>query len=213
MMKKIALLNLVFVGNLVANQFSDQAKAIGVTAVTASAFTACWMYDREANSSLVDKVDRFWRHTTENIAKTRPEDFSRMILVFKEFDIFVFDLHKKMNSRYASWMTPWNWHYNMRQAHLRITLLEILFRYLDTLASWHNTISDAAVLQLAEKMGYNSGAVINFVDQLNADILKIDKLSKELHCNFATILKNHLVAIKDMTKRSNAYAQERTQFV
>ncbi len=193
----------------------SKATTIGTTAVVASALTVSYMNlrHRQTNDHLVDKVNRFWRHVSENVAKVRAEEFSRLILVFKEFDIFVFDLYKKMEYRYCSWTAPWNWSTSMKQAYLQASLLNTMFKYIEIISSWHSQISDVTMCQLAQKVVVGPGIMTKFIDQLNKDIQEVDKVSYSLQCNFSTALKSHLVAIRDMAKSSRVYAQERSAFV
>lgn len=184
--------------------------AAGSSFVTASYL---WLQHREANSHVIEKVNRFWRHISENVSKVRTDEFSRLLPVFREFDIFVLDLHKQMHYRYTSWSSPWNWTGSMKQAYLRSCLLMIMFKYLDVMAGWYNGIADSVIVQLAETVVEGPGAVTNLIDELKQDIETVEWMAREVQCVFSTTLQQHLTVIRDMALASNAYRQERAVHV
>ena len=181
------------------------ASAVVAGVVSASAM---YLYCREANGAKIQKVDRLWRHVTDNVARVRPEDLSKLVPIFKDFDIFAYELQADLQGRYVNWLTPWNWFPSMRLAYKKVTMLSILFRHLEVLGSWHATISDGEIERLGKTICAGQYSATMFVASLNDEISTMSKISQDVYCPFGKVLCDHLVAIRNIVMQSNAYRQE-----
>lgn len=171
-----------------------------------AASSAVYLYCREANATKVEKVERLWRHVNDNVAKINQAGFSVLLPVFKDFDLFAYELKKDLGLRYLSWITPWNWVPSMRLAYKKATLLNILFSYIDVLRYWQPVMSDHAIKALAETV--SAATATEFVNKLNADMDTVHNIMNDVHCQFGVMLCEHLKAIRDITMQSNVYRCE-----
>lgn len=188
----------------------DAAKHVVVAGLVGSVASAGLMYAHyhEDNAVKVEKIERIWRHIIDNVARTRPEDFSKLVPTFKNFDIFVYELHASLESRYSSWVTPWNWLPSMRLAYKKAVLLQILLKYLDALHYWHAFIPSDSIERLGKSICGANSTVTTFVEQLTSDIDKLNLMMKDIYCPFGDILYEHLRAIREIAMQSNAYRVE-----
>lgn len=221
MFKKIVLL-IGLIGNEVLSVHQDEFNAINslyhqqikMTQVAIAcgvvgmcvASSVMYLYCREANATKVEKVERLWRHVNDNVAKINQAGFSVLLPVFKDFDLFVYELKKDLGLRYSSWITPLNWVPSMRLAYKKATLLNILFSYIDVLRQWQPVMSDHAIKALAETV--SAATATEFVNKLNANMDTVHNTMSDVHCQFGVMLCEHLKAVRDITMQSNIYRCE-----
>lgn len=196
-----------FAGNLMASRDCKELAAAGLAGGVVSV-GAMYLYARESNAVKVEKVERIWRHVVDNVARARPEDFSRIIPAFKKFDIFVYELESSLQARYCSSLKPWNWLSSTKLAYKKAALLQTLFKYLDVLHYWHVAISDDSIERLGKVVCGKNYSAIFFVQDLTRDMDKVSKIMKEVYCPFGDILHEHLRAVRDILLESNAYKAE-----
>lgn len=209
-MKKIILTALVasgFFSQAIGLHDSKEIVAAGLVSGTACT-GVMYAYHRENNAVKVEKIERIWRHVIDNVALARPQDFSKLISVFKNFDIFVYELQDSLQGRYDSWLTPWNWSSSMRLAYKKATMLQILFKYLDVLRYWRTAIPDDSIEQLAKPICKGEYSAVGFVRQLNSDMNVIQVIMKDLYCPFGNVLHEHLLAVREIVMCSHAYKKE-----
>lgn len=172
-----------------------------------------YAYYRESNGIKVEKVERIWKHVIDNVARVRPEDFSKLVPAFKNFDVFAYELQDALQGRYTSWLTPWNWFPSTRLAYKKATLLQILFKYLDVLHYWHVAIPDDSIERLGRAICGRNYSATFFVRALSKDMDNVRTMMKDVYCPFGDILYEHLRAIREIAMQSNAYKAENVRLV
>lgn len=209
-MKNITLTIVMTIGSFLHATAADHRTQVFAAGMVAGATSAGLMYAyyRENNAVKVEKIERIWRHVIDNVARTRPEDFSKILPAFKNFDVFAYELYDSLESRYTSWATPWNWFPSMRLAYKKATLLQILFKYLDILHYWHAAISGDSIERLGSAVCGPNYTVTIFVQELTKDMDKTRTMMKDVYCPFGDILYEHLRAIREIAMQSNAYRAE-----
>lgn len=187
--------------------------AVIATGTAAIISFSMWIYYRESNVVKEEKIERLWEHVVESVSKVRSEDFSRAVFQLKKMDIFIFELHKDLASRYDNWYTPWNWLPAMRTAYKKAVILQILCKYIDVLYYWHTTISDEAIARLGRGIYKENYSITALVQGLRYDINLIRKMMKDVYNPFCDTLCNHLQAISDIAISSNDYKKENSSIV
>lgn len=210
MMKKITMGVVAVVGLFSYVTTLDKYHEVVAVGLIGSAASAGVMYAyyRESNAAKVEKVERLWKHVVDNAALVRSTDFSRLVPVFKKFDVFIDELQGSLQGRYDNWLTPWNWFSSMRLAYKKATLLQLLCKYADVLYYWRSAISDDAIQQLGRTVCVHEYTATLFVSVLNDDMNTIQMINRDIYCPFGDTLYEHLRAVRNIIMQSHAYQVE-----
>jgi hypothetical protein len=230
MFQKLTLMTLMILGVLPnstqANDGASTVVAVGATAMVVG--TTVYLAYRESNASLIQRayklIDAYegsvQRHliglaTSKDIAEfaSKPAAFKKdMMLVYDQVE----DIYGRLGNRYCSWVTPWNWTPEMKQAykdikrfHQELKVIKMMFQYALFLPE---SITEQTVVQTARMVSSGASAypIIYCVDTLTADIAFIRSLNFYLPCGQIYI--ELLDKAKSILLASKAYADDRHEY-
>lgn len=206
---------------------------IGVAAVTVG--TVVYLSYRESNSAKIERATKLVYENKYRVQKilNQLQNFKDLYTLtaqprsFKKEIIMLHDslgaLYDELQSRYSSWVTPWNWTKEMKEArdlaynfYQQVKLLRIMLKYAPCLQSSVN--SDSLILQedllihavRVMSDGTSAYPLVETVNQLNDDIRFIQNLTVYVSCEQLCsetlgMIRIGLIASKEYDRERQAY--------
>ncbi|MBI2353331.1 hypothetical protein HYV11_03780 [Candidatus Dependentiae bacterium] len=168
--------------------------------------TGVYLYNRESNNHLIEKVEALWKATKQNVT-INPHLVTSIPALKEIYGTIVPQLKQDVHNRYTSWITPWNWDNTMSLAYKKITIIDFMFKYSDIIRFWKTPINASEIQHLSKSLGIetSSYSAAAFAKLVQKDISSITLLLKNIDCSFGSSFLNHLEYIyKDISSMALA---------
>lgn len=185
--------------------------AAAVALVAALYKTGSYWMSRESNTVKIEKVNCLLNQVHPYFKFHTLQDVQEFLIQFKELTQPVACSNKEISNRYNTWLKPWNWSKDMKQAHGHIQILGILFGYQDIICACDELVDENVVVKHIKKRskGAERFPLCSFVSQVKADLQVLYSSADSCQaCGFELLITPVLENILDTVLESDEYVGE-----
>lgn len=185
-------------------------KAVLITAMAYGAYkTGEYFVNRESNDSKVRRALGIWNQVSKDLNSISTlANLRNFLYKFDHLNELVMESYGELTGRYTSWVTPWNWTNDMKDAHEKMTFLYALFKYKEVLNMLEYGESDLIKVAAATYSLQTAYPVCEYVTKLQADIAALKSISRHSASKCLNIMLQELHMILKVFASSETYVQE-----